>query len=128
MYKRILIAVDGSDSADRALEEAVRLAKADAAALKIAFVAGEDEISRQIMEVAVAKARNAGLAPEGGLLVKLPTEGISDVILQEAGRWAADLVVIGTHGRRGIAHALVGSVAEAVIRAATIPVLVVRRS
>lgn len=127
MYTRILVPVDGSASADRALEQAIDLAKAQAAALKIVFVDGVEEISRQIIEVAVAKARNAGLHPESGLLVKLPTEEIGDVILQEAGSWTADLIVIGTHGRRGLAHVLLGSVAERVIRAATTPVLVVRR-
>ena len=127
MYRRILVPVDGSASADHALEHAIALAKAHAAALKIVFVDGVEEISRQIIEVAAAKARNAGLQPESGLLVKLPTEEIGGVILQEAGSWTADLIVIGTHGRRGLAHALLGSVAERVIRAATVPVLVVRR-
>ena len=127
MYRRILVPVDGSASADHALEHAIALAKAHAATLKIVFVDGVEEISRQIIEVAAAKARNAGLQPESGLLVKLPTEEIGGVILQEAGSWAADLIVIGTHGRRGLAHALLGSVAERVIRAATVPVLVVRR-
>lgn len=127
MYRRILVAVDGSASADHALEHAIVLAKAHAAALKIVFVDGVEEISRQIIEVAAAKARNAGLQPESGLLVKLPTEEIGGVILQEARSWTAELIVIGTHGRRGLAHALLGSVAERVIRAATVPVLVVRQ-
>ena len=127
MYRRILIPVDGSASADRALEQAIALAKAHSAALKIVFVDGVEEISRQIIEAAVAKARNAGLQPESGLLVKLPTEEIGGVILQEAASWTADLIVLGTHGRRGLAHVLLGSVAEQVIRAATVPVLVVRR-
>jgi nucleotide-binding universal stress UspA family protein len=127
MYRRILVPVDGSASADHALGQAIALAKTHAAALKIVFVDGVEEIGRQIVEVAAAKARNAGLQPESGLLVKLPTEDIGGVILQEAGAWNADLIVIGTHGRRGLAHALLGSVAERVIRAATVPVLVVRR-
>lgn len=127
MYRRILVPVDGSASADHALEHAIALAKEHAATLKIVFVDGVEEISRQIIEVAAAKARNAGLQPESGQLVKLPTEEIGGVILQEAGSWSADLIVIGTHGRRGLAHALLGSVAEQVIRAATVPVLVVRR-
>jgi len=127
MYRRILVPVDGSASADHALEHAIALAKEHAATLKIVFVDGVEEISRQIIEVAAAKARNAGLQPESGQLVKLPTEEIGGVILQEAGSWSADLIVIGTHGRRGLAHALLGSVAEQVIRAATVPVLVVHR-
>jgi nucleotide-binding universal stress UspA family protein len=127
MYRRILVPVDGSASADYALEQAIALAREHAATLKIVYVDGVEEISRQIVEVAAAKARNAGLQPDSGLLVKLPTEEIGDVILQEAASWTADLIVIGTHGRRGLAHALLGSVAEKVIRAANVPVLVVRR-
>jgi nucleotide-binding universal stress UspA family protein len=125
MYQRILVPVDGSATADRALEQAIAVAKTHAAALKIVFVDGIEELSRQIVEVAVARARNAGLQPESGLLVKLPTEEIGEVILQEAGNWNADLIVLGTHGRRGLAQALLGSVAQQVIRGARVPVLVV---
>lgn len=127
MYRRILVPVDGSASADYALEQAIALAREHVATLKIVYVDGVEEISRQIVEVAAAKVRNAGLQLDSGLLVKLPTEEIGDVILQEAASWTADLIVIGTHGRRGLAHALLGSVAEKVIRAANVPVLVVRR-
>ena len=49
----------------------------------------------------------------------------SDAILGEAKAWSADLVVMGTHGRRGLARLVMGSDAEAVVRACTVPVLLV---
>ena len=51
---------------------------------------------------------------------------IGAVISQEAEKWLADLLVVGTHGRKGINHLLMGSVAEGVMRTANMPVLLVR--
>jgi nucleotide-binding universal stress UspA family protein len=51
---------------------------------------------------------------------------VADVILNEARKWRADVIVMGTHGRRGISRTLLGSDAEAVVRSATAPVLLVR--
>jgi nucleotide-binding universal stress UspA family protein len=48
------------------------------------------------------------------------------VVAQEAASWEADLVVVGTHGRRGLRRMLLGSGAESVIRLANVPVLVIR--
>jgi hypothetical protein len=52
--------------------------------------------------------------------------GIPRVIVEEARQWPAELIVLGTHGRRGLVRLLLGSIAEAVIRRAPVPVLVVR--
>jgi nucleotide-binding universal stress UspA family protein len=126
MYKRVLVPVDGSEIADRALDEAINLTKGHPVEMKIVFIGNDDEISHEVIEVAMTRAVNAGLNPESGLLGKFETEEIADVILQEATEWAADLIVMGTHGRRGMAHMFLGSVAEGVIRASPVPVLVVR--
>jgi nucleotide-binding universal stress UspA family protein len=126
MYKRVLVPVDGSEIADRALDEAINLTRGHPVELKIVFIGRDDETSQQVIEVAMTRAVNAGLNPVSGLLGKLETEEIADVILQEAREWAADVIVMGTHGRRGVAHMLLGSVAEGVIRASSIPVLVIR--
>jgi nucleotide-binding universal stress UspA family protein len=126
MYKRVLVPVDGSEIADRALDEAIKLTKGYPVELKIVFIGRDDEISQQVIDVAMTKAGNAGLRPVSGLLGKLETEEIADVILQEATEWTADLIVMGTHGRRGVAHMFLGSVAEGVIRASPVPVLVIR--
>jgi nucleotide-binding universal stress UspA family protein len=126
MYKRVLVPVDGSEIADRALDEAINLTNGHPVEMKIVFIGNDDESSHEVIEVAMTRAVNAGLNPESGLLGKFETEEIADVILQEATEWAADLIVMGTHGRRGMAHMFLGSVAEGVIRASPVPVLVVR--
>ena len=51
---------------------------------------------------------------------------VCDLIVQQAGERKCDLIVMGTHGRRGIAHALIGSDAEQVLRMSPVPVLLVR--
>ena len=126
MYKRVLIPVDGSEIADRALDEAIKLTKGHTVDMKIVFIGGDDETSRAVIDLAMTRAGNAGLHPESSLLGKFETEEIAEVILQEAKAWAADLIVMGTHGRRGVAHMFLGSVTEGVIRAAFVPVLVIR--
>ena len=146
MYKRILVAVDGSDTAARALEESIRLAKALQAQLRIVYVVdivnvnlGADfpyppEISeavaktgRDILDKALAVARAAGVPAETGLIeIDLLGQRIPEMIVADAEAWPADLIVIGTHGRRGLSHLLLGSVAEGVVRVATKPVLLIR--
>lgn len=126
MYKRVLVPVDGSEIADRALDEAINLTKGHAVELKIVFIGSDDESSHEVIETAMTRAVNAGLQPESGLLGKFETEEIADVILQGAKEWGADLIVMATHGRRGVAHLILGSVTEGVIRTSPIPVLVVR--
>jgi nucleotide-binding universal stress UspA family protein len=126
MYKRVFVPVDGSEIADRALDEAITLTKGHPVEMKIVFIGSDDESSREVIELAMTRAVNAGLRPESGLLGKLETEEIADVILQEAREWAADLIVMGTHGRRGVAHMFLGSVAEGVIRDSPVPVMVIR--
>lgn len=126
MYKRVLVPVDGSEIADRALDEAINLSKGHPVELKIVFIGSDDESSHAVIETAMTRAVNAGLQPESGLLGKFETEEIADVILQGAKEWGADLIVMATHGRRGVAHLILGSVTEGVIRASPVPVLVVR--
>lgn len=126
MYKRVLVPIDGSEIAERALDEAINLTKGHKVELKIVLIGSDDESSREVIEVAMTRAVNAGLQPESGLLGKFETEEIADVILQEAKDWAADLIVMATHGRRGMAHMILGSVTEGVIRASPVPVLVIR--
>jgi nucleotide-binding universal stress UspA family protein len=146
-YKHILVAVDGSKIADHALKEAIAVASDMQAELRIVHVidevpwiiwgtsyAGLEEIrtsfrasAKQILDRAVASARAAGLKAEPRLLDNA-TFGprVGELLTQEALDWSADLIVIGTHGRRGFSHMLLGSVAEAVVRVASIPVLLVR--
>ena len=53
-------------------------------------------------------------------------ERIAQAIAKEAKNWPADLIVVGTHGRRGFSHFLLGSVAESIVRVASKPVLLIR--
>ncbi len=66
-----------------------------------------------------------GISPECVLLESIGGAA-ADLILAQAKEWAADLIVMGTHGRRGLLRVALGSDAEQVVRAATVPVLLVR--
>ena len=148
MYKRILVAIDESQMAEAALGQALELAKAQAASVRIVHViespyaypeswytevrADLEALRRvwrqaglRVLERADALGREIGVAVETALL-ELDGQRMSRVIVDDAARWRADLVVVGTHGRHGIEHLLLGSVAEAVARTAPASVLLVR--
>lgn len=145
MYQRILVPIDGSATADRALQEAIKLA-AGKARLRLVYVIEEaypldaegyavidhaalQEAVRKTGERALVQAakevRHAGIEAETALL-QVPGERIASVIDGDAQKWKADLIVIGTHGRSGLSRLLLGSVAEGVVRSASVPVLLVR--
>ena len=142
MYKRILVPVDGSDTSTRGLKEAVKLAKALNARLKLVHVLDQSPLvlapeiglvnlmnslvaaGTEILERARAYAERHGVKVETAM--PETTGRVADVILDEARKWRADLIVMGTHGRRGVTHLLLGSDAERVLRASPVPVLLVR--
>ncbi len=145
MYRRILVATDGSATSNRAVREALRLAKEGKSALRIVHVvdlvtlavetpqawseyeAAVRESGAQILKRAAAIARKAGVKPETALLeVKQYRNRIGDEICRDAESWRAELIAIGTHGRRGVTRLFLGSVAESVIRIAAAPVLLIR--
>lgn len=146
-YRRILVAVDGSPAAARGLSEAIRLAKAQGAQLLVLHVVNEFYAytdmegaglaadlpamlragGKRILAKAEAAARKHNLRPK--LLMRETLGGpAADPILREAKRQRADLIVLGTHGRRGVRRLVMGSDAEQVVRAAPVPVLLVRAS
>mgnify|MGYP000338950379 CR=1 FL=1 len=146
MFKRILVAVDGSDTAQQALQEAIKLAQELQAKLRIVHAVDvvnlnlgaefpnpmeiSDALSKSGLEIlrkAQAVAQQAGIAAETRL-IEIDTLGhrIPEMIAADAEAWPADLIVICTHGRRGLSHLLLGSVAEGVVRVATKPVLLIR--
>jgi nucleotide-binding universal stress UspA family protein len=147
MYKHILVAVDGSDTSNLALQEAMKLAKEQQAALRLVHAVDETlaymtmdtayaladfqkamrEAGQKVLATCAATAREAGIEVDTKFVVlEVPMQRICDAIIDEAKRWPADLIVIGTHGRHGFNHLLLGSVAEGVIRLAAKPVLVIR--
>ncbi len=149
MYPKVLVAIDVSPTSDAAVDEAITLAKEQGSMLRLVHVvdAGPaylnadtpfqlDEYERalykareQILETALAKVRAIGLEAETKLIqIVTINEHAADELVAEAQRWPADLIVVGTHGRRGFRHLLLGSVAEGVIRSAKQPVLLIRAS
>lgn len=137
-YRRILCAIDFDENSARALEEAVRVAKLARASLCLLHVVRVNPMGREGLlvgqlydsEIQSAREKLAALARE-----KL--DGIDHQIVVEVGEPAmlilaiedkvgADLVVMATHGRRGIARLVLGSVAERVLRESRAPVLTVR--
>jgi nucleotide-binding universal stress UspA family protein len=150
MYKRIVVAVDGSKAANRGLEEAIRLAIATDGSVRIVHILNElavgpryvpmannvvvnyqylvDELragGRKILDDATALALKAGIVCEGKLIETMGRQAAT-CIVNEAREWPADLIVMGTHGRRGIRRLALGSDAEMVLRNATVPLLLVR--
>ncbi|NWG87178.1 MAG: universal stress protein [Hydrogenophilaceae bacterium] len=146
MYTRILVAIDGSPHSERALAHAIGLAKGLSAAMRIVHVIDtawigvgmelaidfvqlsqvHHEAGEKLLAGARASAQAAGLEAETRLVeTALPTDHIAAVIAKETSNWPADLVVLGTHGRRGVERMLLGSVAEGVARLSTVPVLLI---
>ena len=138
----LLVAVDFSRLSPRAVEYAVRLARGQGRRVDLLHVT-RNSLSAHAQANAPAEVRDKVAAKEeaeaqamlDGLMERvepqlrgdaLLTRGsAADVICEYASR-GYELVVVSTHGRTGIAHALVGSVAERVVRFSPIPVLVVR--
>ena len=145
MYQRILVPIDGSDTSARALQEAIKLADS-AALLRLVYVLEEvyaldaegyafidyaalqqavRRTGERTLALAAEKVRRSGKRSETALL-EADGQRIASVIESEARHWQADLIVIGTHGRSGLNRLLLGSVAEGVVRVASVPVLLVR--
>lgn len=146
MYERILVAVDGSRSAKRALDHAAGLAGRLSAALRIVHVVdtawlglgmelaidtehirrARCEAGERLLHDACAACRVAGVEAGSGLLeTGTPADRVAAIIAREAAAWSADVVVLGTHGRSAIERVLLGSVAEGVARLSPVPVLLV---
>lgn len=142
MYKRILVPFDGSDTSRDALESAIQLARESGGRLRIIHSLDELrymtpydytvevlETARSSANAALAQAlelaKASGVVAESALLEGLDLR-LGDVVADDARAWSADLVVVGTHGRRGVGRVLLGSGAEQIIRHAPVPVLAVR--
>ena len=148
MYKRIAVAIDGSETSGKALDEATKLAREMSSVILLLHVCEEmpiiwepDGMNMILMQKSLKAIADAGKAllekhrkqlAEQDIMVEtklVETFGgrMGSVISEEAQKWHTDLLVVGTHGRKGIAHFLIGSVAEDVTRTASMPVLLVRR-
>lgn len=145
MYDRILVPLDGSPTSERGFEEAVALARVMKSTLVLVHVidtvpvavdmtppvtwqAVIDSLRQQgqgLLDRAGKTAAEHGVASEPHL-IEGQNERVADTLVSEARKARCDLVVMGTHGRRGFSHALLGSDAERVVRQCPVPVLLVR--
>jgi nucleotide-binding universal stress UspA family protein len=143
-YKRILVPVDGSPTSAKGLREAIKLSRQSRARLRLlhvveeyaAFAAPEAGVSigplldafkatgRKTLARIERGAKTAGARTESALVEDFGGR-VADAIVAQAKRWRADLIVMGTHGRRGMQRALLGSDADLVVRYSPVPVLLV---
>ena len=146
-YHHLLVPTDGSEISDRAVEQAVGLAAALGARLRIlhvqvsfpislvgvgelvepstvdALMAATQQRSEAILGEAMARAAAAGVEAGQGLLVNPQPH---QAILEEARAQGCDLIVMASHGRRGLEGLLIGSETQRVLTQSSCPVLVVR--
>jgi len=147
MTKRILLATDGSESSRRALREAAAFARSGDAIRVIHTVEdpvnlltsafgklidleqvrrdmqreGEEHIARAVLYL-----REEGFDAQAHLLdLRTTGETVPEAMSREALEWAADIIIVGTHGRTGVRRAMLGSVAEQILRNALVPVMLV---
>ncbi|TFZ08651.1 universal stress protein [Ramlibacter humi] len=141
-FQCILVPVDGSESSKHALMAAIGLAKESGGQVRMAHVLDELEyasaweFSAQVVEESRRQARAfldrwaTECAAQGvqcdARLLEEPGSRLGEVVAREAAAWPADLVVVGSHGRRGLGRVLLGSGAEQIVRFASAPVLVLR--
>lgn len=146
MYKRILVPVDGSQTSTRALVAALQMARDSGGSVRLIHVIEElaqviaydpygaypgdltkimRDNGQKVLQQALDIAKSAGV-PTDQRLVEAAGLRLADAVNKEVQTYGADLIVLGTHGRRGIGRVLLGSGAEQIIRAAQVPVLVIR--
>ncbi|MBB5415337.1 nucleotide-binding universal stress UspA family protein [Paraburkholderia atlantica] len=145
MFSNILVAVDGSESAAQAFETALQFASDTGARLHPLFIIDLPVMLPEVPGVNAAAMREA-LRQDGERLMKhcvgtmarhgvqgtpeiddlvRPEEDVAHRIEVAAAKLEADVIVIGTHGRRGPGYAPLGSVAEQILRSTTRPVLAI---
>lgn len=142
MFKRILVPVDGSATSNKALIQALQLARECGATVRLMHAVDElvyvgvyeyspnlidvvREAAQKVLADALDIAKSAGIEADTRL-VDEPGQRLGDTVAREATQWGADLIVLGTHGRRGFSRIVLGSGAEQVIRGAPVPVLIIR--
>ncbi|HYE39627.1 MAG TPA: universal stress protein [Ramlibacter sp.] len=145
MFKRIFVPVDGSDTSLRSLDLACRLASESGGELRLAhvldrgaYMTGYDvsgasgalfealqSSAQKILAEAQAAAAAAGAQADTVLVNELGAS-LGEAVAAAATAWQADLIVVGTHGRRGPSRLFLGSGADQIVRLAPVPVLVTR--
>ncbi len=146
MYQHILVPIDGSTTSERAVTEATALAKLCSARIRLLHIVdmGDHVYGFETPHSYISQTRPHVLAAARQLLQRTRSEleakgvpvdtdlcestgaHVSDIIVDHAVHWGADLIVLGTHGRRGIDRILMGSDAERVARMSPLPVLLIK--
>jgi nucleotide-binding universal stress UspA family protein len=146
MFKKIFCPIDGSPTSEYCLTQAIELAQSIKSEVFILHIIDDfvpfldnlelsnmDEVEQQIrlkgkklLDTCVKRVEAEGLVAQSKL-VEIMSKNIPTVIVEEAQAWGADLIMIGTHGRRGLNHFLMGSNTEVVVRISPIPVLTIRK-
>jgi len=147
VYAKILVPIDGSETSMAGLQEAIKIAKSNASHIRLVHVVNEfvldyaygaglygtnlidslREGGQKILRETEAFVRQQGVAADS-LLLEAIGGPAADLILVQAREWPAELIVMGTHGRRGLRRFALGSDAESVVRDAPVPVLLVRHA
>ena len=145
MYRKILVPLDGSHTSKMGLKEAIRLARNQKATLRLIHVVDElvvmpstegaiylgdmlevlREAGKRILRDAEAQVRKQGLKAQS-LMLETVGARAADLVVRQAKKWGADIIVLGTHWRRGVRRLVMGSDAEEIVRTASVPVLLVR--
>lgn len=145
MYHRILVPLDGSATAERGLREAIGLAALHKSRLVVIHVVDDfsslvelsSVASYERMKLELSQSGNAVLerarlaVADAGVqaeisLVKVTDKRVAGVIVDQAAKSGCDLIVMGTHGRRGFSRLTMGSEAELVARSSPVPVMLVK--
>lgn len=145
MYHQILVALDGSETASHALDTALQLARESGAQLQPLYVVDVPlmtydvpsydpsyvrdamfEEGKHVADDAIARMQRAGVAGAPRIIEADPVgDDVAHCILRAADAFRADVVVLGTHGRRGFRRMVLGSIAERFVRIARCPVLLI---
>lgn len=145
MYKHILCPIDGSATSKSGMYEAIQLANDLHAKLRFIHIidmyvpilitslefstAYVDGVARknakEILHNAINIAKERGVSCDSRM-IESDGSAVASYIVNHAKEWPADLIVIGTHGLRGIDRLVMGSDAETVVRTSTVPVLLVK--
>ena len=142
VFKKILVPVDGSATSNKALDFALRLAQDEHAIIRVLHCVDElsllssyeysgellqqvRQAGNKILQDALATAQKLGV-PADTVMVDQVGQRLGHSVANAVGDWGGDLVVVGSHGRRGIGRVLLGSGSEQILRTSPVPVLMVR--
>jgi len=146
MYQRILVPIDGSPTSNKGLVEALAVARLTGGCIRLLHVVNEHAITcgmpdaagfwgemvaalqdagNNILELACRRVASEGISVDS-VMPEVCGSCVAEVVNDQAVAWQADLIVIGTHGRRGVRRLVLGSDAEQILRSAPTPVLLVR--